>query len=264
VSNKVHFLNVGLADCTIIEMDNDLVVIDCGYRRTGYSASKPTNIKNYLNDVIGKTIIDLLIVTHPHHDHFIGMEDMIGSFKVLRYWGSPYERRYADASLSNDEWNEYVKLRNKLVPESNRQMTPYKGETIKIGSCTFFVVGPRNNVNSDNNRECHDASLVVWVSSPSNTLLVCGDASDLELKRISLDYKLSDCTILRASHHGSENGADLDFLKSISPRDTIISTQSGIIENLPSGLALSRYKEYSKKTFRTDIDGTCTAPLASS
>jgi len=256
---KVHFLNVGCADCTIFEIDDYIVVIDCGYRRVTNGISKPTSIYNYIKNVIGKTYINLLIISHPHHDHYIGMEELIGRVRVDEFWGTPYLRRYDDSSLSSDEWNHYCHLKSRLV--SKKIFTCTKGVEKTIGVCTFVVLGPRKDVNANQTRECHDANLVIWVSSPANNFLICGDASDYELEQVRIDWNLTSCSVLRASHHGSINGADLAFIKAVSPRDTIISTQSGIFKNVPSNTALHRYKNYSENVFRTDIVGTCTTPL---
>lgn len=258
---KAHFLNVGCADCTIFEMDDDLVVIDCGYRRTGNGATKPTDISEYLRRVIGRTYIDLLIISHPHHDHYLGMEDLAENFTVGTFWGSPYKRRRGDNSLALEDWDEYCELKQKLVPESTRRFSCSKNSTMTLSGCTFRVLGPRKDVNSNETRECHDACLVVWVATPANSFIICGDASDSELDQITVDWKLSACTVLRASHHGSINGANLEFVKAASPGDTIISTKSGVFENVPSDTALQRYDRHSTKVFRTDIDGTCTTPL---
>lgn len=258
---KAHFINVGCADCTILEIGDDLVVIDCGYRRVGTGISKQMNIYHYLKHTIGKTYIDLLIISHPHHDHYLGMEELIGKVTVAEFWGSPYQRRHGDNSLSVDEWNEYNDLKNRLVSDSNRRFTCTKGVRKTLSGSEFVVLGPRNDVNANETRECHDACLVIWVSTPANKFIICGDASDSELEQIRSDWNLTSCNVLRASHHGSENGANLDFIKAVSPRDTIISTQSGIFSNVPSNTALQRYKNNSKNVFRTDVDGTCTAPL---
>jgi beta-lactamase superfamily II metal-dependent hydrolase len=258
---KAHFLSVGCADCTIFEMDNDLVMVDAGYRRFPNGVSKPTNIRSYMRDVIGKAYIDLLIVSHAHHDHYLGFEDLIGYATVARFWGSPYQRRYGDNSLSLDDWNEYCALRDRLVPDASRRSTPYKDEAIAFSGCTYRVVGPRSNVNASDTRECHDACLVTWANTPANNFIVCGDASDSELDQIRRDWNLSSCSVLRASHHGSVNGADLEFIKACSPRDTVISTKSGIFDNVPSPVALQRYQAHSQKVLRTDVNGTCTTPL---
>ena len=258
---KAHFLNVGCADCTIFEIGNDLVVIDCGYRRFSNSVSKPTSIYSYLRDVIGNTYIDLLIISHPHHDHYLGMEELIGKITVAEFWGSPYKRRYDDNSLANEEWQEYCNLKEKLVPDSNKRFTCTKDSRKTFSNCEFVVLGPRNDVNTIETRECHDACLVIWVNSPANHFIICGDASDSQLDQIRTDWNLSSCTILRASHHGSMNGANLEFITTASPRDSIISTQSGIFDNVPHNTALQRYRNNSENVFRTHINGTCTAPL---
>jgi competence protein ComEC len=258
---KAHFLNVGCADCTIFEIGNDLAIIDCGYRQFSNLVSKPTSIYNYLKNVIGKTYINLLIISHPHHDHYLGIEELIGKVTVDEFWGSPYERRYGDNSLENEEWKEYCNLKEKLVPESNKRFTCTKNARKTLSGVEFVVLGPHKDVNSNETRECHDACLVIWVSSPANNFIICGDASDPQLDQIRMDWKLSDCSVLRASHHGSINGANLEFVKAVSPRDTIISTQSGIFENVPSTTALQRYRSYSDNIFRTDIDETCMALL---
>lgn len=258
---KAHFLNVGCADCTIFEIGNDVVVIDCGYRRFSNGVSKPTSIYNYLKDVIGKTYIDLLIISHAHHDHYLGMEELIGKVTVSEFWGSPYERRYDDNSLSYEDWKEYCSLKERLVPDLNRRFTCTKNTRKTLSGCEFVVLGPPKDVNTNETRECHDACLVIWVQSPANNFIICGDASDSELEQIRFGWKLSEGTVLRASHHGSLNGANLEFIKAVSPRDTIISTQSGIFENVPSNTALQIYKNNSEKVFRTDVNGTCTTSL---
>jgi len=258
---KAHFLNVGCADCTIFEMETALVVIDCGYRRFSNGTSKPTSILDYIRNTIGKRYIDLLIISHPHHDHYLGVEEMIGKVTVGQFWGSPYERRYGDNSLDLDEWKEYCNLKEKLVPDPTRRFNCTKDAKETISGCTFTVLGPRKGINAVETRECHDASLVIWAATPANHFMICGDASDSELDQIMTDWKLQGCDVLRASHHGSLNGANLEFIKSASPRDTIISTKSGIFENVPSNTALQRYRENSTKVFRTDTDGTLTTPI---
>ena len=189
------------------------------------------------------------------------MEELIGKVTVAEFWGSPYKRRHGDNSLSLEEWNEYNQLKEKLVPDSNIRFTCTSDARKKLSGCEFVVLGPRKEVNNSETRECHDACLVIWGHSPANNFIICGDASDSQLDQIKNDWELSDCTVLRASHHGSDNNANLEFIKVASPRDTIISTESGIFDNLPSNTALQRYRQYSKNVFRTDIDGTCTTPL---
>jgi competence protein ComEC len=258
---KAHFLNVGCADCTIFEIGNYIVVIDCGYRKTGNGVSKPTDIYDYLKNVIGTTQINLLIVSHPHHDHYIAMEDMLGKITVGKFWGSPYKRRHDDPSLSLEDWNTYNRLKAQFVPDPNKRFACIEGANASFSDCEFRVLGPKKIINDNPSRDCHDGCLVISVSSPANKFIICGDASDSELDQVRESWKLTNCTILRASHHGSENGANVEFIKAVTPEVTIISTKSGFFENLPSNIAIQRYQNYSKHVYRTDLKGTITAIL---
>ena len=87
--------------------------------------------------------------------------------------------------------------------------------------------------------------------------LFTGDATDKSLNYIAKKTNNICNDILHASHHGSINGADLDFIKSCNMDYTVISTKSGVHENIPHGTALKRYREHTKKEmYRTDKDGS--------
>jgi competence protein ComEC len=258
---RAHFLSVGCADCTIFEADDYIVMIDCGYRRIGQNVIRPISILNYLKNTIGKPYVNLLIISHPHHDHYLGIGELIGKVNVQEVWGTPYKRREGDPSLSYDEWSEYINFIETLVPSHQHRFVCYKGARKNFDKLEFIVLGPRHNINQYETRDVHDACLVIWVSTPTNQFIICGDSSDYELSQIIKDWNMSSCTILRASHHGSINGANIDFIKAVSPRDTVISTQSGIIDNIPNYVAIKRYQSHSQSVFRTDLNGTLVAPI---
>lgn len=260
MAEKVHFLDVGCADCTIIETGGRRLMIDCGYRRVGTGVSRPTDIAQYLGVCSSQVHIDLLILTHPHHDHYLGLADLRGRVTFGEIWGSPYDRRTGDHSVSLDDWSEYHSLVNDFATSSNF-FTVQSGVRERWGNADIAVLGPRRNANTDPHRECHDSSLVVWVGGATNNFVFCGDASDAALQRTQVDWDVGSCSVLHASHHGSANGGDLSFIQACSPIDTVISTASGAFPNLPHGTALQRYRRHSRNVWRTDISGTCTSPL---
>lgn len=84
-----------------------------------------------------------------------------------------------------------------------------------------------------------------------------GDASDQSLEEVCDFFNLKNRHVLHASHHGSLNGAYLDFIKKTNPNYTIVSTKSGVHNNMPDSAAMQRYRSHTKKAVRrTDIDGT--------
>jgi hypothetical protein len=61
----------------------------------------------------------------------------------------------------------------------------------------------------------------------------------------------------RPSHHGSINGADLEFIKACNADYVVVSTKSGVHDNVPHSTAMQRYRSHTKKKVcRTDIDGS--------
>jgi len=69
----LHVLNVGDGDSIIVEAPADdngnraILVIDC------FKANKSLN---YMNK-IGITHLDLVVATHPHRDHILGLENVL-------------------------------------------------------------------------------------------------------------------------------------------------------------------------------------------
>jgi len=101
--------------------------------------------------------------------------------------------------------------------------------------------------------------LVFNVRKGDMTIMFTGDASDKALERVTNHFNLNTKHILHASHHGSINGAYLEFIKKVNPNYTIVSTKSGVYSNVPHPTALQRYKTYTKKHVRrTDVNGTRT------
>ena len=247
MANTYYFLNVGCADCTILKLGSKIVMIDCHQGGDGQEDILKKLPKNH---------IDVLVITHQHYDHFDGIQTLLDNkVTVTELWECPYERRYGDNSVGYSEWQDYQNLKQKLVKEGTKVYRPYRGNGWydTIGTSKVKILNPPKNVNSIKTRELHDASLVMKIGN----ILFTGDASDWALDQVLDKYELNSEHILHASHHGSINGANIDFIKKVNPNYTIISTKSGVHSNLPHSTALQRYRKYTKKHVRrTDVDGT--------
>ena len=92
---SLHCLNVGCSDATVIMTDSATFLVDCH------------NIGDYSNLLPANKNLRGVFITHQHHDHYSGLNylwDNGYSIDCLIY--SPYERRYADSSVSFEEWSE--------------------------------------------------------------------------------------------------------------------------------------------------------------
>lgn len=206
MTDKYYFLEVGCADCTIMNLSGKIVMVDC---HQGNTMNGEEDILDYLPE----KRIDVLIITHQHYDHFDGMQTLIDNNIVVgEIWESKYERRYNDHSVEYEEWQSYKKMRNKLC---NKLYHPTRStkDYDTVGGAKFQILSPKKNINDKDTRELHDASIVFTVRKGSMNIIFTGDASDWALKEVTNYFALKSKHVLHASHHGSINGAYLEFIK---------------------------------------------------
>jgi len=175
---------------------------------------------------------------------------------------SPYERRRDDNSVTIEEWNEFNNLKDYFNSQGTKLCSPFRQDSFEkpyweTNGVKFEILGPHKSIATSSTREIHDSSLVIWANLGERKCLFAGDASDTNLRKIA-DTTNNYCNdILHASHHGSLNGAELEFIKKANVKYTVISTKSGVYDNVPHSTALQRYKTYTEnEVYRTDNNGT--------
>jgi beta-lactamase superfamily II metal-dependent hydrolase len=248
---KLYLLNVGCADASVIRTAKYTFIIDCH------------NIKRYAHLLPDDKRIRGVFVTHQHEDHYSGLgylKDQDYTIDHLVY--SPYERRHNDQSVSISEWNEFNGYVDYFARQGSKLHKPYRQDYFdrpwwRTDDVSFEIVGPEEAIATRETRELHDACLVIQVTLGERVCLFTGDASDDSLSWIAQNTINFCDDILHASHHGSINGANLDFIKKCNAKYTVISTKSGVYDNVPHPTALKRYRNYtSRKVYRTDRAGS--------
>lgn len=250
---KINFLEVGCADCTIIESSNNTILVDC-----------PSEIQNHVSYLPSSKYIHAVFITHQHYDHFLGLEYLKDNGYSLGYLiYSPYSRRRSDNSVEYDEWQKFLALKKHFEDNDTKIYTPYRQDSFdkpwwETCGLNIWMIGPNEEIATKDTRELHDASLVFLIKGARRCCFT-GDASDESLNWIAENTNNFCDDILHASHHGSINGADLDFIKKADISNTIISTKSGVHSNVPHSTAISRYNTHTRlEVKRTDVSGTIT------
>ncbi len=246
---RIHFLDVGQGDCTVIELpDNKIMLIDGGDDR---SSTKKT-VMRYLNALSVKTI-DYLVVTHTDGDHCGSLEEVFRYKKVLNAYLPPsfsaseveYAETYAAAVKENC---------NLYSPSRSINLSVTEGET----PYTLSFLYPYTDVETWSNEN----SAVIWLDYVGQSALFCGDApSSVEKFLISEDENglfaargvdLSSTEILKAAHHGSENSTCAELLDYTGATHAILSCGKNNVYGHPSEGVLQRLEARSIAVHRTD------------
>ena len=248
---SLQCLNVGCGDASVIQSQGATFLIDC-HKIEEHSSLLPVD-----------KIIKAVFITHQHTDHYSGLKflrDEAYSISHLIY--SPYERRWGDDSVTIEEWNEFNDLKEYFKTQGTNLYRPYRQTLFSepwwsTNDIKFEIIGPHSDVADSDTRVIHDGSLVIKAILNNRRCLFAGDASDTNLEYIANNTNNFCNDILHASHHGSLEGAHLEFIKKCNAEYTLISTESGVHENVPHPTALKRYKDNTKHDVRrTDIDGS--------
>ena len=205
-SVRIQIIDVGQADGIGIRTPskNHWVVIDAGTSK---------KFADYLIDM-GVNNIDIAFVTHRHYDHQGGMDEVIKAIPTDLFFGVTEDcpNRTAD-----DKVREALSEKRVSIHPFTRRPDEHTVDGVKF---TIFPLPPRSECPDHENLN----SIVVRMDYGDFSMLFAGDAEEDELAWLVANHSdLLDVDILKASHHGSNNGVTDDFLTAVSPERVVIS-----------------------------------------
>lgn len=235
---KVHYIDVGQADCILLQQGNENMLIDAGNNDDEHT------IKNYLQS-IGVNEFKYVIGTHPHEDHIGSMDYIMNSFKV----GNIY---FPKATATTKTFENLVNA----VKNKGMQFTvPIPGETFNLGQAKCTILAPNNSIYEDLN----NYSVVVKVEFGNNSFLFTGDAEDIsEKEMMAKGYNLK-ADVLKVGHHGSDSSTTREFLNAVNPKYAVISVGKGNDYGHPTVDTVQKLHAKGINIYRTDESGTIVA-----
>lgn len=224
---NIIFFYVGQADCTLIKLNDDVILIDAGNNNDG------KNVVGFLQEK-GITQIDYLIGTHADEDHIGGIDDIINSMDIGTFLIPTIGENGTD-----------YKNAVEMAKEKNIQIKhPTMGDIFYFENAQFEVMSAMEEEGtSDNN-----SSLVIEFTYNNTTYLFMGDAeTEVENSR-----SWNKVNVLKVGHHGSNSSSSTKFLEQVKPEYSIIEVGKNNSYNLPSDKAIRRLEESGTQVLRTD------------
>ncbi|MFZ7120316.1 MAG: ComEC/Rec2 family competence protein [Eubacteriaceae bacterium] len=231
----VHFLDIGQADCILIQDPTGAnMLIDAGNNQDS------SYILKYLHSLNIKKI-DYLIATHPHEDHIGSMDDIVESFEIGTILAPDVE--YDSTSNKN--------LTN-IIEKKNYEISYAKsGMSYKFANNNFYVLSPFNNKYEDIN----EYSLVIKLDFKDVSFLFMGDAEGDILNDIISSNVNLEADVLKVGHHGSSVSCPESFISKVKPKIAVITVRENSY-NYPHFTTISTLKAFDVKAYQTASKGT--------
>lgn len=235
----ITFLDVGQADCILLQSENHTVLIDTGYKKNAVT----DKIIDHLTG-LGITTIDYLVLTHPHADHIGGAPDIINAFTVTNCL---MPNAVATTEIFEDTL-EALEDRNVNVIEA------VAGNRITLSDMVLEILAPR----AKEYQEMNDHSVVLRVLFGQTALMLTGDAEVLSEGEMieSFGSAALKADLLKVGHHGSTTSSGNAFLAAVDPDFAVISVGEGNSYGHPHDEIVERLTEAGIETYRTDLHGT--------
>jgi competence protein ComEC len=229
---QVGNCDIGQGDAMVINLGNHQgVVVDVG--------PDPQLIDKCLKQ-FGITQVSVLVLTHFHADHVEGLPGLLKGRSVGQVWVSPQ----IDPAFQSARVQRWLKV----IP----QIPVTAGFTTEIlsnrGPIKFRVLWPKLGAQDSPN----NSSVVLQINSADFSLLAAGDIEPIAQSQ--LVQQLSQVDLYKVAHHGSRY-QDLNFMKALSPRISIISVGKDNSYGHPAPQTIAALSRIGSTVYRTDQDG---------
>lgn len=238
---KVTFLDIGQGDSILIQTPyKQNILIDGGPNKKVISE-------------LGKNLswwdkkFDLIILTHAHDDHFMGLNYVLDIYDVENIL---YEEDYKTESKSYNYFTD-------LIDKQNVNLLPFSVSKIDLGdNCelNFFYSSDILDDKNLNNR-----SIVTKLDCNDSEFLFTGDIEEeieeyLVADTSNIEFLKSD--VLKVAHHGSNTSSMQEFLDIVLPEIAVIQVGTDNKFNHPGKNTLKRLNERGIEILRNDMNGT--------
>jgi len=237
---KIYFFDIGQGDSFLLRFPNGAnVLVDGGP-------------DNSLLPKLGQALpfydktIDLMILTHPHADHVLGLVEVLRRYKVKAVLANGIIYNTPDYTA----W--LTEIQNHHIPFYIARA----GQHYIVGQADFEVLFPLQSLFLTKPEDINGTSVVIQLKYKNSKALLMGDLEargEAELVKVFGSNLQSE--FLKVGHHGSDTASAQGFLDLVKPVYAIIQVGQGNTLGLPSFRVIARLNRLKTRIFRTDLIG---------
>ena len=244
---RVHFIDVGQGDATLLEFPNAAILIDTGSENNAAYDGEDALLV-HLEDFflqrpnLGNTLLSL-VITHPHIDHVRGIP------AVLEKYPPKYVVTNGQEAGSGKSQQRQLHLYVEGNPNDPADDKPYCAVTLDsipeqtglhndvidpvvcpgvdpIITALWGAVPSNAGWTQAEFKNLNNHSIALRVDFGQASLLLTGDMEEVAISDFLERYKntnLLDVDVYQVGHHGSKNGTTVALLQAMTPELAVIS-----------------------------------------
>ena len=261
----IHFLELGnkyTGDCTYIKAGDVDILIDAGSK-----ASSISTIDSYLSRYVSDGVLEYVIVTHAHEDHYAGFATTEKKESLFDLYECGVIIDFAMITKGKEDktqYKNYIRERDAEVEKGAEHYTAaefiaQKGAVADLGNgMTLTVLDSYFYYNRSAEENNH--SVCTMLSDGTNNYLFTGDLElEGEEKLVEMN-NLPEVKVFKAGHHGSKTSSNEVLLEVIKPQIVCVCCCCGspqytdVNENqFPTQKFINRVAPYTDKVYVTTI-----------
>lgn len=272
---SVHFIELGnkyTGDCTLIKVGDTEVLIDCGSRVDSIST-----VSNYFNDYVKDNILEYVIITHAHQDHYAGFatSKTVDSIFDLYECKTIITFAKTNQNTATGMYANYLRELNDEIANGAMHYTADKCYNEEDGAKRKYDLGKGYELEilynkfywEDTDGE-NNFSVCCMVQGGGKHFLFTGDLEKKGEEALAERYKTDHPSLsanfkvdlYKAGHHGSKTSSNVKFLEVFKPKICCVCCCAGSSEytkvpenQFPTQDFIDRISVYTDKVYITTL-----------
>ncbi|HEV2194461.1 MAG TPA: ComEC/Rec2 family competence protein, partial [Candidatus Acidoferrum sp.] len=190
--------------------------------------------------------LDVVLLSHAHHDHIGGLLAVLDNFRVGQLWVGRDEDAAEYRALIADAAKHSIPVRHET-----------SGTTFNWDGITGQILWPADS--SEAPAASNNDSVVLRLGDGAIHFLLPGDIESGVEKQLTASSESLAADFLKVPHHGSKTSSTQPFVAAVAPRVAAISVGEDNPYGHPSTEVVARYQADKIRLLMTKQEGAITA-----